>query len=285
MPELNNIVPTRIHSSEELINPKDEQAFIAWLGKKYGFQYSLYSNYYKYASKALKDNLESSEYWKHFEDFLREINLEYQKEFSCELLETTQLPEIYIKELKSVVNKAFRKNFLKNDLRPEEPKDGWIGPDNWFEKLNDILRTTIVVNYLDGVSFLITKLKDYANKYGYEFKHDYEARDNGYYAAHTGTKISLTMPRNGDLEDVNVSISLEIQITTPLQKLVKDLLHTYYEEDRCSSNLDEPTLWQWEYKSDRFNTNYMGHIVHYVEGMIVRLRDKRNNNINNVQQL
>ena len=38
---------------------------------------------------------------------------------------------------------------------------------------------------------------------------------------------------------------------------------------------DLDLVWQWDYTNDRFNTNYLGHIVHYVEGMIVQLRDKQ----------
>ena len=33
--------------------------------------------------------------------------------------------------------------------------------------------------------------------------------------------------------------------------------------------------WQWDYKSDEFSANYLGHILHYVEGMIVEIREKQ----------
>ncbi len=34
------------------------------------------------------------------------------------------------------------------------------------------------------------------------------------------------------------------------------------------------TKWQWDYKGDEFATNYLGHILHYVEGMIMDVRER-----------
>ena len=33
--------------------------------------------------------------------------------------------------------------------------------------------------------------------------------------------------------------------------------------------------WQWDYTSDEFAANYLGHILHYVEGMIIDIREKQ----------
>ncbi|KKK63816.1 hypothetical protein LCGC14_2990500, partial [marine sediment metagenome] len=41
--------------------------------------------------------------------------------------------------------------------------------------------------------------------------------------------------------------------------------------ERPTSNVK----WQWDYRSDEFAANYLGHILHYVEGMIIDVRDKR----------
>ena len=37
----------------------------------------------------------------------------------------------------------------------------------------------------------------------------------------------------------------------------------------------ENVKWQWNYKGDEFTANYLGHILHYVEGMIMEIRDKQ----------
>jgi hypothetical protein len=68
------------------------------------------------------------------------------------------------------------------------------------------------------------------------------------------------------------NISFEIQITTQLQEVIRRLLHEYYEEKRTEKATDEK--WQWNYRSEEFSTNYLGHILHYVEGMIMDIREK-----------
>ncbi|MGA8485346.1 MAG: hypothetical protein WB706_13230 [Nitrososphaeraceae archaeon] len=35
------------------------------------------------------------------------------------------------------------------------------------------------------------------------------------------------------------------------------------------------TNWKWNYKSDLFSSSYLGHILHYVEGLILEVRDKQ----------
>ena len=70
-----------------------------------------------------------------------------------------------------------------------------------------------------------------------------------------------------------VEIEVELQVTTQLQELIRSLLHVHYEKRRKEHEALEEQ-WQWDYKSDEFATNYLGHILHYVEGMIVEVRDR-----------
>ncbi|MGA8916838.1 MAG: hypothetical protein WB474_12690 [Nitrososphaeraceae archaeon] len=35
------------------------------------------------------------------------------------------------------------------------------------------------------------------------------------------------------------------------------------------------TNWKWNYKSDLFSSSYLGHILHYVEGLILEVRHKQ----------
>ena len=77
-----------------------------------------------------------------------------------------------------------------------------------------------------------------------------------------------------DFKTEKIMVSIEIQITTQLQEVIKKLLHKYYEERR--KRIEKPSVkWQWDYKSDEFSTNYLGHILHYVEGMIMDIRESR----------
>ncbi|GAI51334.1 unnamed protein product [marine sediment metagenome] len=56
------------------------------------------------------------------------------------------------------------------------------------------------------------------------------------------------------------------------------MLHKYYEETRKRLE-KEDIKWQWNYKSDEFVANYLGHILHYVEGMIMEIREKQKEEI------
>ncbi len=70
-----------------------------------------------------------------------------------------------------------------------------------------------------------------------------------------------------------VNVPVEIQITTQLPEVIRKLMHKYYEEKR--SKLNTNTKWQWDYKSNEFSLNYLGHILHYIEGMIMEIREKQ----------
>lgn len=70
-----------------------------------------------------------------------------------------------------------------------------------------------VVKYLDGVEFMIDKIKFICEQQSLPCRIFLEAREEGYYAAHIYTKQEFEVPRvNWDTEKIKVSI--EIQITT-----------------------------------------------------------------------
>jgi hypothetical protein len=52
------------------------------------------------------------------------------------------------------------------------------------------------------------------------------------------------------------------------------MLHLHYEKRREQRAGPESDAWKWDYKSDEFSTNYLGHILHYLEGVIVEIRNK-----------
>ena len=51
-------------------------------------------------------------------------------------------------------------------------------------------------------------------------------------------------------------------------------MHKYYEEKRGKVSLAVERVWQWDYESDEFIPNYLGHRLHYVEGMIMDIRER-----------
>ncbi len=231
--------------------------------------------YYDTATTYIKNNFINSELWINLIDNLKEFNDEYRIESKGYflLLEPAETIELFIKPFNSLVNKSFRKNVLNNKNFNEPPSKGWIFPDNWFTRINDIFRTSIVVKYLDGVEFILAKLKSYFEEQcGKKCKSYLEAREEGYYAAHLYFKSNFEIIST-DFDTEMIEMSIEIQITTQLQELIRMLLHKYYEERRLRKS-NEVGIWQWDYKSNEFATNYLGHILHYIEGMIMDIREK-----------
>jgi ppGpp synthetase/RelA/SpoT-type nucleotidyltranferase len=231
---------------------------------------------YTYVIQKLQRDVENSDFWKQLNGEMKNFTDEYYLIHGYPLLKIESVP-LFAKTYDSVINKTFRKNIVLNDNFPEPPPNGWIKPDNWFEKISDLLRTSITVRYLDGVEFLANKIKQLCINNDYEFIVDYEAREEGYYAAHITIKGKFIII-DEDWNSKEIIFPIEIQITTQLQEVIKALLHKMYEEVRVLPTTNNNQKWQWDYKSLEFSSNYLGHILHYVEGMILEVRDKQKNN-------
>lgn len=255
--------------------PENIEDFKNWLRTHFKFDYGAYQHYYSVATSLLQKDFCNSQFWLKLGDELNNIDDEYKKATGYQLLAKTEMPEIYIKSLDSLLIKIFRKDILNNQFYPDPPETGWLNPDNWFTNVNDILRTTFIVKYLDGVEFILSKLSKIAAETSCKFNYSLEAREEGYYAAHAGVQIELDLVGK-DFQPLKQIIKVELQVTTELQSIIKGLLHKYYEVNR-EKHRNNDYKWQWDYKCDEFASNYLGHIVHYVEGMIVEIRDKQNN--------
>lgn len=134
------------------------------------------------------------------------------------------------------------------------------------------MRTSLVVKYLDGVKFLTKSLETLAEAEKIDFKHDLQARDTGYYASHTYAKFSASVPDHL-WQARTVKFDLEIQITTQLQEVIGRLTHAQYEVRRREPH-SAREMWQWDHRSPEFQPNYLGHLLHYAEGMIMEVRDR-----------
>jgi len=253
--------------------PKDIPQYKQWLKENHQVEITdKIKNNYESATDKMKQQFQKSLFWKQLGENLREYNDEYYLDKEYQLLQETSLPDILTKPFDSFLLKTFRKNILENEDFPEPPAEGWILPENWYSRINDILRTLIVVKYLDGVEFIIAKIRSLCEEIEKDFECIFQAREVGYYAVHLYTKEEFEIPRM-DWDTVKVSTAIEIQITTQLQEVIRKLLHKYYEEKRVLPPQTE-RMWQWDYRSDEFATNYLGHILHYIEGMIMDIREK-----------
>jgi len=123
---------------------------------------------------------------------------------------------------------------------------------------------------LDGVEFFVERVQDFARQFGHSFSVDYEAREEGYYAAHCYPRFEVNIPTLSWKVEAT-SVRFEIQVTTQLQDVIRNLTHDYYELRRSRKSTPD-VKWQWDYKGPEFVPNYLGHILHYVEGMIMEVR-------------
>jgi len=259
--------------------PANIDAYKMWASQKFGkILDDKIQNHYDSVTLQIEDQFENSAFWINFTKNFKNYNDTYLLHSEgYDLFIDLNKPKLYRKSYESFIEKTFRKNVLDNDQFPKERKDGWITPDNWFSRVHDILRTQIIVKYLDGVDFIIKEFIRVCEENDLEYDISYEARDEGYYAVHLNSTHNLKI-LGYDLDLISCPITVEIQIRTQLQEVIKNLLHTYYETKRLTpleEKMEYRKDWKWDYKCDEFATNYLGHILHYVEGMIMEIREKQ----------
>jgi hypothetical protein len=252
--------------------PKDVRTYIKWLKDKHGIQISpATKKYYESVTYKVKRDFEQSPFWTQVTGNLKTYDEEYLARTGYRLL-VPVTPEVLIKPYGSFFEKTRRKNVVENKVWPNSPPDGWILPTNWYSRINDIVRTLFVVKYLDGPQFLAEKVRSLCGQLGLDFEMSYEARVDGYYAVHLSARRTFEIPKP-TYNTERVDVSVEIQISTQLQEVIRKMLHKYYKGRRAGT--PNGVDWQWDYKGEEFAANYLGHILHYVEGMIMEIREKQ----------
>lgn len=278
---LTNISIEKFQDSRTLINKSLEfwncdnweEKYLKWLDNKNIEISNRTQEQYITIRDQIKDKFKNSDFWIELGKQLNDFQYDYKqknKRFNL-FMKNPKLPELKTKDYDNFYLKTFRKNILENKNPFKEPDNGWILPDNWFYEIKDIVRTCFVVKYLDGVEYLASQINSLCNEFNINCIISYEAKEEGYYAAH------LSILQEYDVIDIDwktkrIEVWTEIQVTTQLQEIIRKLLHKYYEENREKLKKDDEK-WQWNYKSHEFATNYLGHILHYVEGMIMEIRD------------
>lgn len=262
----------------DLKKPENMSEYTTWLRREKNVNVPQAKNQYESVTSKILRDFNKSKFWSELRGNLKKYDDEYLSQKGYKLRVSDSIPEMQLKQFDSFLLKTYRKNILENINYPDEPVNGWIMPENWFYRINDILRTLFIVKYFDGIEFLIERLRSLCDDNGIECNCSFEAREEGYYAAHLIIKHSFEVPRR-DWDTEKVLIPIEFQITTQLQEVIRRLLHRYYE--RARKRTTKPAQkWQWDYKSDEFATNYLGHILHYVEGMIMEIRENQRKEVN-----
>lgn len=231
---------------------------------------------YELVAKKIQVDVSEAPFWNRLLSELRELDDAYFASTGYRLFANAESPTLARKPWESILQKSYRKNVSENQDWPDSPEVEWLTPANWLGRINDVVRTVLVVKYLDGVDFVVKAIRNIAESEGLGFRADLEAKDEGYYAAHTYIEIEVEIPSTSWDTEL-VSIELEIQVTTQLQEVIRKLTHRDYVRRRVSERVSE-VPWQWDYASEDFVPNYLGHILHYVEGMIMDVRQRQGGN-------
>ena len=173
----------------------------------------------------------------------------------------------------SVVDKTFRLNCNWNRAFPKEPAQGWVKSVNWFSSLDDLIRTALVCRYLDGPELVCRAISEKASKLGLVSEFGPRATDEGYYAYHCYVKIPVNLMTGlvGTISQTDVEI--EIQVTTQLQEVLKDLTYPFYRIRRIGTRR-APPMERWDFNTAQFKSSYLAHTLHLIEAMIVQLRNE-----------
>lgn len=177
------------------------------------------------------------------------------------------------KPWKSIVEKSFRKNVLLAEGwagGEGPPLDKLITPFNWFDQIHDIARTTVVVRYLANTSEVLEILENVGDATGWQVEPDFEARLTGYHAVH----VAVHRPAPVTSPVGQLPIWAEIQVCTESQQALREVSHVLYERDRLQTESAPDNRWHWDHEDDHFVPNYLGHVLHYVDGMIQREVDR-----------
>jgi len=264
---------THVGHADPSPRPDFEAEYRAWLRETHGIGVGPQtSSQFAEVSQRLARELSASSFWNALPDRLKRLNANHKVERGYALLAAPgKSPDVDIKSWTSFWDKTYRLNVLSNNRWPDAPARGWVLPETWFAQIGDIVRTKIVVKYLDGMTIVADDIARLAADFGLSTQSGRVAKTEGYYATHVDVSFPVEVSTGLDTEVLDTHV--EIQITTELQENIYDLAHGHYESRRMAQ---EPGEWQWNYTSDEFSANYLGHVLHYLEGMIMRLRRQDN---------
>ena len=235
--------------------------------------------HYQRVTITMKDEFCNSDFYKDLSSMLTHLNDQYVTDTHFELLDLSKCLVMDTKEFDKMLEKCYRKDVLYNKHWEDTDETWtesyeWAHPTNCFEKLNDTLRTKVLIRYLDGVDIILKAFAEISKKHGHDFTIDYKAEERGYYGVHFVVEFPFEVESLGDAIGTKKTLTnVEIQICTQISEVVNELLHEYYERQRLE--IPSPDRkWQWDYDSDEFAPAYLGHITHYVEGVIMQSRQK-----------
>ena len=142
--------------------PRFGPPYELWLAREHSVRnLRAHRNHYDIVSQELAKSFQESAFWTAVLARLPNIDAQYLIDHKYPLIATLN-PIILLKSWESFFRKSYRVNIVDNLDFPNAPSKGWCLPINWHTRIHDIVRTTIVVRYLDGVPLVLDHLKDIA---------------------------------------------------------------------------------------------------------------------------
>lgn len=257
--------------------PRDRTDHSAFIEELLAKDIESLKSYYNRVSVQIKNDFSNSEFFNDLKSELNDLNDWYQMQEKFILLVLSKCLNLDTKKFDDMMEKSYRKDVLCNEHWEDSDNSwtinyDWVNPLNCFEKLNDILRTRIMIRYLDGARLVLGVLKKVANKHEYSSKIAFKSDEYGYYGVHFVVKYPVEIERI-NLGSKNILLNVEIQICTQISEVINELLHLYYEKKRLEFHGADKD-WRWDYDCDEFIPAYLGHMTHYIEGMIMQSREK-----------
>jgi ppGpp synthetase/RelA/SpoT-type nucleotidyltranferase len=254
--------------------PKTVDEYVAWARDNLGANFGgPIKRQYENNQVVAASTVAKHPFFSGLSQFLNDVEAKYFSEQNHHLLMESDVHVFNLdhKSYASALDKVFRINVVHNKEWPAELSEGWLTHDNWFSRLDDILRGTIVCKYIDGPEILGRLLKTYADGCGVSCSLVSRQLDRGYYAYHFYVDIPVEI---ADLqyEAVNINLKVEIQLTTQLQEVMYKITHIHYTNERSKLDADREN-WKWDVKSNRFKAGYIAHTLHLLEAIILELRD------------
>jgi ppGpp synthetase/RelA/SpoT-type nucleotidyltranferase len=246
--------------------PVEFKNYEQWLARFYSYDRGTSEAEYNATAALLQQTFSESPLWARLWQGIRTAGDTYRIRTGLDLLSSTDQPKLVRKSFTSFLEKTFRRNIRR------EVGDALLIPSNWLEQINDIVRTFLVVKYLDGVDTAVNALKAVCAQMHVPCVPEYKCNTDGYYAAHTYIKVPIDVPLTAGVRTLHLDV--ELQITTQLQEVLRKLSHPDYEKRRLAfATPDVP--WQWRYRDTEFFLNYLGHTLHNIEGIIMDVRRRQ----------
>ncbi len=199
---------------------------------------------YNLQMKSIKNQIETSPLMNSLTDLIGELPDEYPpaREFLFLNENVSRDLNFRMKPFKSVFNKIFRKNVIFNRYYPNANKKGGVDVPNFYQEIDDLLRTRIVCKYMDGPKWVCDQLKQKLNEIGITVDVRELSTDQGYYAWHLYFQAPVQMWEGQLVRDRKIWV--EIQFTTQLSEVITSLTHDLYERRRDGRDFPEKDDWK-----------------------------------------